>query len=75
MNEIAQLLQQRFGMSEDQALEAGRAVLQLVQSKIPEQYQGMLSSLMGSGEPGGDEQESGVVGSALGAVSGLFKRS
>lgn len=72
MNEIAQLLQQKFGMNEDQAREAGRAVLQLIQSKIPEQYQGMLSSLVGSGEAGGGEPEPGAMSSVLGAASGLL---
>lgn len=72
MNEIVQLLQQRFGMNEDQSREAASAVLQLIQSKVPEQYRGMLQSLIGSEEAGGSEPGSGGIGSILGAASGLL---
>lgn len=72
MNEIAQLLQQRFGMSEDQAQEAGRAVMEMIQSRLPEQYRGMLSPLVGSGEAMGAEREPGAVSSVMGTASGLL---
>ena len=38
MNEISQLLQQRFGLSAEQAQEAERAILELIKSKVPQQF-------------------------------------
>jgi hypothetical protein len=76
MNEIADLLQQRFGLSQDQAQEAERAILELIKSKVPEQFQGVVGSLLSSQQPAGSEAEgapaSGGFGSLLGAAEGML---
>ena len=73
MNEISQLLQQRFGLSADQAQEAETAILNLVRSKVPASFQGMFDSVVGQG--GGQAQadgqsESGGQGGELGSLLG-----
>ena len=74
MNEISQLLQQRFGMSADQAQQAESAILDLVKSKIPPQFQGMVDSFLGQGQATGDgsASSSGELGSLLGAAESFF---
>lgn len=77
MNEISELLQQRFGLSADQAQEAERAILDLVKSKVPPQFQGVLDSLLGQSQAQGDgiataSTESGGLGGFLGAAEGLL---
>lgn len=51
MNEISQLLQQRFGLTPEQAQEAENAVLGLIRSRIPPQFQGIFDQF--AGQPGG----------------------
>ena len=73
MNEISQLLQQRFGLSADQAQEAENAILGLVKAKVPAQFQGIFDSLIG--QTGGQQDpnaQSGGLGSLLGAAEGLL---
>lgn len=76
MNEIAQLLQQKFGLSQDQAQEAERAILELIKSKVPPQFQGIVGSLLGSAQSAGSEAEaapaSGGLGGLLGEAEGLL---
>jgi hypothetical protein len=78
MNEIAQLLEQRFGLSPDQAQEAERAILGLVKSKVPEQFQGLVDSFLGSQQPASGQPESapatGGFGSLLGTAEGLLSK-
>jgi hypothetical protein len=68
MNEISQLLQQRFGLSPDQAQEAERAILQLVQSKVPAQFQGIVGSFLGSAQPAGSEAGAAPASSGFGSL-------
>ncbi len=70
MNEISQLLQQKVGLSPDQANEAAQAILGLIQSKIPANLQGMVMPLLGG--QGGQAADSGGLGSLLGSVEGLL---
>ena len=78
MNEVAQLLQQRFGLSADQAQEAENAVLGLIRNKVPTQFQGMFDSLMGGqsatagSQLGAENPSGGGLGSLLGAAEGLL---
>lgn len=78
MNEISQLLQQKFGLSPDQAQEAERAILALIRSKVPAQFQGIADSLLGSGltadAPGAEAASGGLGGSLLSAAEGLMHR-
>jgi hypothetical protein len=77
MGEIAQLLQQKVGLSDEQSQQAESAVIEFVKSRVPEQFQGMLGTVLGAeqgGAAGGDASAggSGELGSLLGAAEGLF---
>ena len=71
MNEIAQLLQQKVGLSPEQAQEAAQAIIGLIQSKIPAYLQGIVMPLLG-GDASGAQAGSGGLGSLLGSVEGMF---
>lgn len=75
MNEISQLLQQRFGMSADQAQQAESAILGLVRSKVPAQFQGIFDQLLGqpAAQADGSQAPSGGLGSLLGEAESLLK--
>jgi len=73
MNEISQLLQQRFGLTADQAQEAETAILGIVRNKVPAQFQGIFDSLIG--QAGGQQDanaQSGGLGGLLGEAEGLL---
>lgn len=78
MNEISQLLQQRFGMSPDQAQEAENAVIELIKSKVPPQFQGILGSVLGGQSQtqadgtAAAPAEAGGFGGLLSAAEGLL---
>ncbi len=75
MGEISDLLQSKAGLSPEKAQEAEQVVLEYARSKVPPEFQGMLSSVLGQGSASADGQapaESGELGSLLGAASGLF---
>lgn len=78
MNEISQLLQQRFGLSPEQAQEAENAVIELLKSKVPPQFQGIVGSFLGGqGQTQADgsaaaSTESGGFGGLLSAAEGLL---
>ena len=74
MSEIADLLQQKAGLSPDKAQEVEQIVVEHLTAKVPPQFQGILSSVLGT-EAGADGQapaESGGLGSLLGAASSFF---
>jgi uncharacterized protein YidB (DUF937 family) len=73
MNEISQLLQQRFGMSPEQAQQAENAILGLVRNKVPAQFQGIFDQFVGqqSGQADGTAP-SGGVGGLLGEAESLL---
>jgi hypothetical protein len=76
MNEISQLLEQRFGLSPDQAQEAERAIIDLIRAKVPEQFQGIVNSVLGTQQPAetGPATASGGLGSLLGEAESLLGR-
>jgi ABC-type amino acid transport substrate-binding protein len=70
MNEIVDILQQKAGLSPDQAQEVAQAIVSLIKSKVPSEFQGMVDQFLGGG---GDAQaSSGGLGGLLGAAEGLF---
>jgi hypothetical protein len=76
MGEIAQLLEQK-GLSSDQAQEAENAIIQLVKSKVPPQFQGILDSVLGSSQPAASSDAAqpapaGGMGGFLGMAEGLL---
>jgi hypothetical protein len=76
MGEIAQLLQQRVGLSQEQAQSAETEVIAFVRSRVPAQFQGIMDSVLGGGQTaGGDEAESaaaGGLGGLLGEAESMF---
>lgn len=76
MGEIAQLLEQK-GLSANQAQEAENAVIQLVKSKVPPQFQGILDSVLGTSQEaassdGAPAASPGGLGGLLGMAEGLL---
>ena len=74
MSMIADLLQQKVGLSPDQAQQAEQVVTEHLMSKVPSEFQGMLGSVLGTGAAEGQPAaaESGGLGSLLGAAPSLF---
>ncbi|MGB7264027.1 MAG: hypothetical protein WBC92_00845 [Terracidiphilus sp.] len=76
MGMIADLLQQKVGLSPDQAQQAEQVVVEHITSRVPPEFQGMLGSVLGSGAgaAGGQQAaaDSGGVGGLLGEATKLF---
>ena len=74
MSVIADLLQQKVGLSPDQARQAEQVVTEHLMSKVPSEFQGMLGSVLGTGAAEGQPEaaESGGLSSILGAATSLF---
>ncbi|HTB95559.1 MAG TPA: hypothetical protein VK716_01005 [Terracidiphilus sp.] len=75
MGEIAQLLQEKVGLSPDQAQSAENAVLEYVRGKVPPEFQGMVGSVLGGGQTASGDQPAaaGGLGGLLGAAEGFLK--
>ena len=77
MNELEQLLQQKVGLSPEQAQMVIQVVASHLESRIPAPMQGMVASLLGAqgvtaaGQPA-DAGQSGGLGSLLGSVESMF---
>jgi hypothetical protein len=71
MGMIADLLQQKVGLSPDQAQQAEQVVVEHVTSRVPPEFQGMLGSVLGTGA-GTAGAESGGAGGLLGEATKLF---
>lgn len=73
MNEIVEILQQRAGLSPDQAQEVAKVIVDLIKSKVPSEFSGVVDQFLGGG---GDAQASsgglGALGGLLGAAEGMF---
>ncbi len=76
MSEIANLLQQKAGLSPDKAQEVEQLILQHITSRVPSEFQGVLASVLGSGSVNAEGQpataESEGLGTLLNAASSLF---
>ena len=74
MDEIVQILQERAGLSPDQAQEVAKAIVDMIKSKVPSEFQGMVDQYLGGG--GGDAQAGsnviGGLGGLIGAAEGMF---
>ena len=71
MSEITDLLQQKAGLSPDQAQQVEQLVIQHLLTRVPPQFQGIVSSVLGPGATG-QPQASGGLGSLLGEAESLF---
>lgn len=77
MGEISQLLQQKVGLSSEQGDAAENAVIEFAKSRVPAEFQSILSSALGTGQAAstdGAPAESGGLGGLLGAAEGFLGR-
>ncbi len=77
MSEIANLLQQKAGLSPDKALEVEQLILQHITSRVPPEFQGVLASVLGPGASGDAQPataDSGGLGSLLSAASSFLEK-
>jgi hypothetical protein len=77
VNELEQLLQQKVGLSPEQAQMVIQVVASHLESRIPAPLQSMVAPLLGlqSGAADGqsaDAGQSGGLGSLLGSVESMF---
>lgn len=73
MSVIADLLQQKVGLSPEQAQQAEQVITQHIMSKVPPEFQGMLGPVLGtSADAAQPTAESGGLGSLLGEATKLF---
>lgn len=77
MGEISKLLQERVNLSPEQADSAETEVLEFLRSRVPEQFQGVLDTFLGSqpqsegdGKPASDAL--GGLGGLVGAAESIF---
>lgn len=69
MNELTELLQQKAGLSPDQAQAAAQAIASFIASKIPASMQAEVLPLLGLQTGGAD---AGGMSGLLGSVEGLL---
>jgi hypothetical protein len=69
---IADLLQQKAGLSPDQAQLAEQVVSEHLASRVPPEFQGMLGSVLGTSAAAGQPADSGGLGGLLGEATKLF---
>jgi hypothetical protein len=72
MNEIVDILQQKAGLSPDQAQEVATAIVSLIKSKVPTEFQGMVDQYLGGGDAQAGSSALGALGGLLGAAEGMF---
>ena len=76
MGVIADLLQQKVGISPEQAQQAEQVIIEHVQENVPSEFQGIIGSVLGTGAgtgtANGQQAESGGLGNLLGEASKLF---
>ncbi len=73
MGMIADLLQQKAGLSPDQAQLAEQVVVEHITSRVPSEFQGMLGPILGTGAAAGQPAaDSGGMGGLLGEATKLF---
>ncbi len=75
MSEIANLLQQKAGLSPEKSQEVEQIVMEHLMARVPPQFQGILGSVLGTAgttEGAPEVAESGGLGGMLGAVTGMF---
>lgn len=64
---LVKLIQEKTGISEQQAQMALDTVAGFLKERLPEPLAGQIDTVLGGGSPGADQ-----LGSALGALGGLF---
>jgi hypothetical protein len=72
MDEIVQVLQDRAGLSPEQAQEVAKVIVDLIKSKVPSEFQGMVDQYLGGGDAQAGSSSLGALGGLLGAAEGMF---
>jgi hypothetical protein len=72
MSEISDILQQKAGLSPDQAQQVEQLIVQAVLSKVPTEFQGPLSAVLGGG--GSGAATAGGLGGLMGMAEGFLKK-
>lgn len=73
MSEISDLLQQKAGLSPEQAQQVEQLVTEHLLSRVPPEFQSILGSVLGTGAGAeGQPAASGGLGSLLGEATSLF---
>jgi uncharacterized protein YidB (DUF937 family) len=72
MSEVSDMLQQKAGLSPEQAQMVEQLVSEHLLSRVPPEFQGILGSLIGSGATGQAAASSGGLGGLLDEASSLF---
>ena len=76
MNEIAELIHEKTGLSEEESAQLARSILGLIVSKLPTEVQGFVTPFLNGGGTAPDGQQTegqgGELGSILGVAEGLF---
>jgi hypothetical protein len=73
MDEIVQILQDRAGLSPDQAQEVAKVIVDMIKSKVPSEFQGIVDQYLGgSGDASATSNVVGGLGGLLGAAEGMF---
>jgi hypothetical protein len=74
MSAITDLLEQKAGLSPEKAVEVEQLVLSHVMTRVPPEFQGMLSSALGVPAAAGEGQPAGEggLGNLIGEASSFF---
>ncbi len=73
MSEISDLLQQKAGLSPEQAQQVEQLITSHLLSRVPSEFQGMLGSVLGtSAGADGQPAASGGLSGLLGQATSLF---
>jgi len=75
MDEIVQVLQDRAGLSPEQAQEVAKVIVDLIKSKVPSEFQGMVDQYLGGGDAQAGSSSLGALGGLLGAAEWMKSRS
>lgn len=79
MSEIADLLQQKAGLSPDKAQEVEQLIIGHITARVPEQFQGVLGSMLGLEQSAAPDSsapvESGGLSGLMSAATSLFNKS
>jgi hypothetical protein len=74
MDEIVQLLQEKTGLSADESRELAQLLVDLIKSKVPVEFQGIVGSVLGGQTSADGQQAAGGagIGGLLGELGGMF---
>jgi hypothetical protein len=72
MSELTDLLEQKAGLSPEQAQQVEQLVAQHLMSRVPPEFQGILGSVIGSGSAPATQPSGGGFGGMLSEAESLF---